>query len=99
LVRYHADLVVPAQTRAEVSVLKAITYAHVMRDNERRYAWERTVIADVVEGLLEGRHVLQVPFQQAWDATEDPDARLRIVVDQVASLTDLSVVRWRDELA
>lgn len=98
LARYAADLVVPEDTRAEVAVLKAITYVHVMRGNERRYAWERDVISDVVEGLLEGRHRLQKPYQDAWDEAVDEDSRLRIVIDQVASLTDLSVVRWRDEL-
>jgi dGTPase len=98
--RYGADLKVPSPTRAEVAVLKAITYVHVMRGNDTRYAWERAVISDVVEGLLAGRHPLQRPFQQAWDeAAGDADRRLRIVVDQVASLTDLSIVRWRNEMA
>ncbi len=96
--RYEASLVVPQEVLAEVAVLKAITYNHVMRDNESRYEWEQTVISDVVEGLLEGRHPLQRPYQLAWDEADDPDRRLRLVIDQVASLTDLSVVRWREEL-
>ena len=98
LLRYRADLVVPIRTRAEVAVLKAITYVHVMRGNTDRYEWERRVISDVVEGLLQGRHPLQPPFQHAWDESEDPQRRLRIVIDQVASLTDLSIVRWREEM-
>lgn len=97
--RYAADLIIPDQSRAEVAVLKAITYVHVMRGNTVRYDWERTVISDVVEGLLERRHSLQRPYQQGWDATEDPQVRLRLVIDQVASLTDLSIVRWREEMA
>lgn len=96
--RYRAALEVPTETLAEVAVLKAITYNHVMRDNASRYQWEQQVIADVVAGLLAGRHRLQRPYQLAWDATEDPDRRLRLIVDQVASLTDLSIVRWREEL-
>ncbi len=99
LTRYRADLVVPPSTLAEVAVLKAITYVHVMADNESRYAWEREVVTDVVRGLLAGRRPLQTPFQQAWEATADPGRRLRLVIDQVASLTDLSIVRWREELA
>ena len=97
--RYEADLVVPRSARAEVAVLKAITYAHVMRGNTPRYAWERQVILDVAEGLLAGRGTLQRPYQMTWDAVADPDRRLRVVVDQVASLTDLSIVRWREEMA
>ena len=61
LLRYRADLVVPIRTRAEVAVLKAITYVHVMRGNTDRYEWERRVISDVVEGLLRGRHPCSPP--------------------------------------
>jgi dGTPase len=96
--RYAADLVVPEATLAEVAVLKAITFAHVMRGNERRYAWERQVIEDVVGGLQAGRHRLQPPFETALAAAPDDHTRLRLLVDQVASLTDLSILRWRDEL-
>lgn len=96
--RYQADLIIPDDARAEVALLKAITFVHVMRGNDRRYDWERGVIQDVVEGLLAEKRRLQPPYQFAWDATDDPDRRLRIVIDQVASLTDLSIVRWRDEL-
>lgn len=99
IARYSADLVIPETTRAEVSALKAITYVHVMRDNHERYAWERTVISDVVTGLLADSHLLQRPYADAWRQHEDPAARLRIVIDQVASLTDLSIVRWREELS
>jgi dGTPase len=97
--RYDACLAVPQDILAEVAVLKAITYNHVMRGNIGRYDWERSVISDVVEGLLQGKHPMQRPYQMAWDETEDPARRLRLVVDQVASLTDLSIVRWREELA
>ncbi len=97
--RFGAGLVVPESTLAEVAVLKAITYNHVMRGNDQRYAWERQVISDVVAGLLAGRRELQTPYQHALQSTQDPQRRLRLVVDQVASLTDLSIVRWRDDLA
>ncbi len=99
MTRYRADLEIPQASRAEVAVLKAITYVHVMRDNDGRYEWERQVIHDVVDGLLNDRRPLQPAFQQAWDQTLDPQVRLRLVVDQVASLTDLSVVRWREQMA
>jgi len=98
LARYDAALVVPEQTLAEVAVLKAITYVHVMSGNDSRYLWERQIINDVVDGLLSQRRRLQPPFQQAWDATEDPAVRLRVVIDQVASLTDLSIMRWHRDL-
>ena len=98
LARYDAALVVPQETLAEVAVLKAITYVHVMSGNDSRYTWEQEIISDVVAGLLAGRRPLQPPFQQAWDASDDPAVRLRVVVDQVASLTDLSIMRWHKDL-
>jgi dGTPase len=97
--RYAADLVVPQETLAEVAVLKAITFIHVMRGNEQRYAWEREVLSEVVAGLQSGRHRLQEPFELALEAAPDDARRLRLIIDQVASLTDLSIVRWRAELA
>ena len=81
-----------------MAVLKAITYVHVMSGNDSRYAWEQEIINDVVAGLLTGHRPLQPPFQQAWDASDDPAVRLRVVVDQVASLTDLSIMRWHQDL-
>ena len=98
LARYDAALVVPQETLAEVAVLKAITYVHVMSGNDSRYAWEQEIINDVVAGLLTGHRPLLPPFQQAWDASDDPAVRLRVVVDQVASLTDLSIMRWHQDL-
>jgi dGTPase len=99
LARYDADLVVPGPTLAEVAVLKAITYVHVMSGNDSRYDWEQEVINDVAAGLLAQRRRLQPPFQQAWEAADDAAQRLRVVIDQVASLTDLSIMRWHQELA
>ena len=37
--------------------------------------------------------------EQAWDAADDEEVRLRIVIDQVASLTDLSILRWHNDLS
>jgi dGTPase len=34
----------------------------------------------------------------AWEAASDDAARLRVVIDQVARLTDLSAVRWHRRL-
>ncbi len=95
--RYGANLIVPVDTLAEVAVLKAITYAHVMRGNDQRYAWERQVISDVFDALISGRHRLQPSFEMALEAAPDETRRLRLIIDQIASLTDLSIVRWRDE--
>ncbi|MFD0788744.1 deoxyguanosinetriphosphate triphosphohydrolase, partial [Micromonospora azadirachtae] len=38
-------------------------------------------------------------FAPLWRAAPDDDARLRVVIDQVASLTDPAAVAWHARLA
>ncbi|MEY9930285.1 dGTPase [Catenulispora sp. GP43] len=90
LTRYAADLVVPRETRLECALLKAITARYVMqRDDAReRRRLQRELVTSLVEGLSALPDHLEPAFR-AWyaDATDDC-TRLRVVVDQVASLTD-----------
>ncbi|MCB8957604.1 MAG: deoxyguanosinetriphosphate triphosphohydrolase [Nocardioides sp.] len=94
-VRYAADLVVPEETRLEIAVLKGIAAHYVMRADDRVALMERQreLLAELV-GLLadRGPDALDRPFADDWDAAADDAARLRVVVDQVASLTDASAV-------
>jgi dGTPase len=41
---------------------------------------------------------LEPPFAADWRAAADDGARLRVVVDQVASLTDVSAAEWHARL-
>lgn len=101
LVRYGARLVVPDETRAECAVLKAVAAHFVMNVGERRSQMERE--RAVIDGLVEGYQAdptrLDVEDQADFAAAADDAARLRVVVDQVASLSDIrawSVARaWR----
>ena len=90
LTRYAADLVVPRETRLECALLKAVTARYVMqRDDAReRRRLQRELVTSLVEGLSALPDHLEPAFR-AWyaDATDDC-TRLRVVVDQVASLTD-----------
>lgn len=96
--RYGAELVVPDEVRAEVSVMKAVAVVHVMnRDGaEAEYARQREAIAELVAALvLDGGRSLE-PWLRPWYVQAQSDAeRLRVIVDQVASLTDVSIVAWR----
>jgi dGTPase len=91
LTRYAADLVVPALARAECALLKAVTARYVMQRPGVRAVQdrEREVVAELV-GLLAERapDALEPSYAQAWRAAGDDAARLRVVVDQVAGLTD-----------
>jgi len=48
--------------------------------------------------LEQAPHGLDRQFQDDWARAADDAARLRVVVDQVASLTDASIMAWRREL-
>ena len=92
LTRYTADLVVPDDTRAECAVLKAVAAHFVMHAQERIdvHARQRQVVADLVEGYRQdpvGR--LDPDLLGDWKSADSDAAALRVVVDQVASLTDV----------
>ena len=89
--RYDADLIVPADARAECAVLKAITAQYVMLrpGAPERYAQQREVVAELAHLVSSGAPETLEPIYASWYADADDDAaRLRVVIDQVAALTD-----------
>lgn len=101
LTRYAASLVVPPETVAEILVLKglAVTYVMAPREQEPLYLRQRELVTELVGVLVErGADELEPPFAADWREAEDDGARLRVVVDQVASLTDVSAVDWHSRL-
>jgi dGTPase len=102
LTRYAADLVVPHDTRLEVAVLKGVAAHYVMAADERLavLAAPRELLRDLVTRLHAGApDVLAAPFRADWAAAPDDAARRRVVIDQVASLTDPSAVALHSRLA
>jgi dGTPase len=92
LTRYAADLVVPDETRAECAVLKAVAAHFVMHAQERVdvLTRQREVVADLVTGYQQDPvRRLDPDLLGDWKAATDDAAALRVVVDQVASLTDV----------
>ncbi len=101
LVRYAADLVVPEATRDEITALKSVAAHYVMRSDERvrMLADQRGLVTGLVERLVEtGDQHLETEFAHDWADAADDAARLRVVVDQVASLTDVSAREWAHRL-
>ena len=95
--RYDGDLVVPAQARAECAVLKATADQFVMRREEARrmQARDRERLAELAAALLaKAPDSLEPWLRSAWAQADDDAARTRVVVDQVASLTDTSAYAW-----
>jgi dGTPase len=101
LTRYAADLVVPARVAAEVALLKAVALRFVMSDPDRLavQARQRELLTELVFALLErAPGALEPEFHPAFAAASDDATRLRVVVDQVAALTDAQAVGWHTTL-
>ncbi|MPY84967.1 MAG: deoxyguanosinetriphosphate triphosphohydrolase [Actinophytocola sp.] len=97
LTRYAARLVVPDRVAAEVALLKALALRYVMSDRRRLAVQEgqRQQLAELVEVLLRrAPEALDRVLQPAWYAAADEAGRTRVVIDQVASLTDAQAVAW-----
>jgi len=100
-IRYEADLVVPERTRLEIAVLKGVAAYYVMGAQDRidLMVRQRELIAELVGALLDrGEDALEPSLRGDWRAAGDDAARLRVVVDQVASLTDITAVSWHARL-
>jgi dGTPase len=85
----------------EVNVLKAVAAVFVMRLDDRQpgYVEQREVLTALVRHLLDrdGRD-LEPLFAADWAACSDDAGRLRVAVDQVATLTDASATSWARRL-
>ncbi len=95
LTRYAADLVIWREVRMEVAVLKATAVRYIMRraGAESIYERQRDVLTELVSALvLAGAPALDAWLRPTYLGADTDAARLRVVIDQVASLTDTSVV-------
>jgi dGTPase len=99
--RYDADLVVPRRIRAQCALLKGLALRYVMRRSGVA-AWrdrQQGILRELVAVLtLRAPDGLDGVFAPLWRAAPDDKARLRIVIDQVASLTDPAAVDWHRRL-
>ncbi|MDN5796909.1 MAG: deoxyguanosinetriphosphate triphosphohydrolase [Intrasporangium sp.] len=102
LTRFGADLVVPDDARAECAVLKAVAYHFVMTADERVAVL--SMQRQVIHGLFDG-YAAQPESRLDGDLREDfrsagSDAeRRRVLVDQVAALTDIRALALHREWA
>ncbi|MGW3634500.1 deoxyguanosinetriphosphate triphosphohydrolase [Streptomyces sp. NPDC005122] len=93
LTRYGAELVVPRAARLECAVLKAVADRYVMQRAEQELlrADQRVVVAELAEALTaRAPDGLDPQFSALFDEAPDDRARKRVIVDQIASLTDAS---------
>jgi dGTPase len=101
LTRYGARLEIPREVAMEVAILKALALRYVMRriGADALYTQQQEVITELVDAMSRrGGDVLEPWLRQWWESADDDAGRLRVVIDQVASLTDVSVVEWHGRL-
>src|SRR5659263_544128 len=97
----HAALELPDHTAAEILALKGLAVCYVMqpREQEPLYLTQRTILFDLVDALMErGETELEAEFLGDYLEAGTESGRLRVVVDQMASLTDTSAHQWHARL-
>jgi dGTPase len=101
LPRYAADLVVPTVVKVEIAVLKAMAAVFVMDRPEAhaRQSRERELLVELVTRLAVQPEQLEPSYRELWEQAPDDGARLRVVVDQVAALTDAAAWGLHDRLS
>ena len=100
LIRFNANVVVPRETQAEIAVLKGIVAANVMKTNSRKpiYLEQREILTELADALLADPSQLDAGFSADWAEADSDAAHKRVIVDQVASLTDQSAMAWHSRL-
>ncbi len=91
LSRYNADLEIPREQVIEVDFLKAIAGFYLINaaHSQDRYARQQVIIGELVEMLIScAPRELDSIFIKAWNEASSERERMRVIIDQVAALTD-----------
>jgi dGTPase len=91
LSRYNANLVIPRESVIEVDLLKAVAGHYLINAaaSQERYEKQQILIRELVE-MLYAKAPLELDpiFEDDWKRASNDSERLRVVIDQIASLTD-----------
>ena len=101
LTSYAANLLVPRAQRVEVALLKSMAGYYIIRaeKSQERYAKQQQVISDLVEAVRESApETLESFFLQEWNRASTEEEKMRVVIDQVSSLTDVGAYALHEQL-
>lgn len=101
LTRYRANLVVPAEVASEIAVLKGLVSSFLMSHESRRpfYERQREILTELADALLAANgSELDSYCTLAWSKATDDVAKHRVIVDQVACLTDQAALNLHKRL-
>ena len=94
--RFSADLVVPSDIVAEITLLKSVAVLYVMDHSlhQKEQERQRDRLCRVKDYVCAGAPTSLDPIYQGWweDASTDAE-RLRVVIDQLASMTESRLER------
>ena len=102
LVRYSANLLVPRAQRVEVALLKSMAGHYIIRaeKSQERYATQQKVIIDLVQAVREqAPESLESFFLQEWNRATSEREKMRVVIDQIASLTDVGAYALHEQFS
>ncbi|AHI19519.1 deoxyguanosinetriphosphate triphosphohydrolase [Corynebacterium casei] len=94
--RQHGHLIVPPAAEAEVRLLKTIAVLYVMDTpaHLRRQDRQRERVYRVFDYLTAGAPgTLDAMFRMWWEQAETPAERQRVIIDQIASMTESRLER------
>lgn len=94
--RHHGTLIVPPGINAEIKLLKTLAVLYVMESTAhlKRQDRQRDRVATVYEYLLGGAPGTLDPAFAAWfERADDDPARHRVIIDQIASMTESRLER------
>ena len=101
MVRFGARIEVPVKVQHEIAVLKGIVSAFLMSHESRQsyYDNQRELLTELADALLaqNGKN-LDSYSSAAWIAASSDAEKHRVIVDQVACLTDLSAKNLHERL-
>ncbi|MGV9193113.1 deoxyguanosinetriphosphate triphosphohydrolase [Microbacterium sp. MC2] len=100
LTRFGGRVIVPRSIEAEMAVLKGTIGAFVVSIDGRRglYKEQRRVLKRLASALAERPEHLDPLHAEDFGRAETDAARKRVIVDQVATLTDRFAIEWHTRL-
>ena len=101
LTRYNAELCVPGWARAQVTWFRALNLHYVLHEpaRQQRRRHQREMLAELYSALHDqAPEALDPASARAWASAGSDNARVRIVVDSIAAMTEPEVVDHHERL-
>jgi dGTPase len=99
--RYSADVIVPLEVEAEIAIFKGLASYFLMSLNDRvqYYEDQRQLLKELADFLIgsNGKH-LDGYSLEAWNRAKTDAQSHRVIVDQIAVLTDAAAVKMHQAL-